>query len=63
MFLWVFFVVVVYLFLDFGLSFLFYRDRTQSWMDKEVGRIWEELGVGKHDTMYCKKIILKVGTL
>jgi hypothetical protein len=32
-------------------------------MDKEVGRIWEELGVGKHDTMYCKKIILKVGTL
>lgn len=45
------------LFLGFGLSFLFDRDRTQSWIDKEVGRIWEELGEGK--MIKYKEIIFK----
>lgn len=41
---------------------VFKRKKKQSWVAREVGRIWEELGIGggKNNKNYCMKILSNI---
>lgn len=52
-------ILLLLLFQDvWGVAFSFWgRERTWNWVGTEVGKIFEELGVGKeHDQIHCMKI-------